>query len=73
MNAAGWAALWFADVEILRSCAQCDTMQNWIIAELLSTDNRNFPRMLLDCVLLLMEARLMDLLTIFCREGRAYI
>lgn len=56
MNAAGWAALWFADIEILRSCAQCDTMQNWIFAELFSTENKSFPRLLLDCMLLLMEA-----------------
>lgn len=42
VNAAGWAALWFADIEILRSCAQCDTMQNWIFAELFSTENKAF-------------------------------
>lgn len=55
VNAAGWAALWFADIEVLRSYAQGDTMQNWIIAEFLSTESRTLPRLLLDCMLVLMQ------------------
>lgn len=51
VNAAGWAALWFADIELLRSAAQ-DRMRTWIIAESLGTENRQIPRALLDCMLM---------------------
>ena len=54
MNVGGWTALWFADIEVLRSYAQGDTMQNWIILELLGPENNTFPRLLLDLMLDLM-------------------
>ena len=70
VNAAGWAALWFADIEVLRSYAQGDT---WLIAELLSTESKTLPRLLLDCMLLLIPRLLYELADNFCRERRANI
>lgn len=74
VNARGWAALWFADIEVLRSYAQGDTMQNWIILELLGPENNTFPRLLLDCMLVLIERDMkriccMSLLTISTGRG----